>query len=264
MTDQTLLTERSARVVALAKLLRSAGRRKANQFLVEGFNAVSEAIANNVVSSLYATCEAAERYQELLAGRPITLIDNKAAAKLTDMVSTTGLFAVADLVDCELSTLLATAPTLLAVPVEMSDPGNVGTIIRLSDAMGADGVILAGDSVDPHNPKAVRASAGSIFHLPISRPGNIHETLDLLVAQGISLVATAASGEIDLTEAGAVLTQPTAWLWGNEAHGLPSDVLERANQVIRIPIYGRAESLNIATAAAITLYESRRHRPKIT
>jgi TrmH family RNA methyltransferase len=142
----------------------------------------------------------------------------------------------------------------------MAEPGNAGTIIRVADAAGADSVVLLGDSVDPHNGKCVRASAGSVFHLPIARERSIEDGIDALRRAGLTVVATAADGEVDLDDADELLQQPTAWLFGNEAHGLSLPVAQAADHRIRIPIHGRAESLNLATAAALCLYASARVR----
>ncbi|OOL26596.1 RNA methyltransferase, partial [Rhodococcus rhodochrous] len=112
--------------------------------------------------------------------------------------------------------------------------------------------------VDPHNGKCVRASAGSVFHLPVARERDTGTVLDALAAAGLQVLATAADGEVDLDEADELLAAPTAWLFGNEAHGLDPAVAARADHRVRIPIRGRAESLNLATAASICLYASAR------
>lgn len=149
-------------------------------------------------------------------------------------------------------------PLMLAIPVGISDPGNAGTLIRVADAVGANGVVLAGDSVDPHNGKCVRACAGSLFHVPVARERDIDAVLAALAASGIRVLATTARGEVDLDDADEILSGPVAWLFGNEAHGLDPAVAARADHRIRIPIHGRAESLNLAAAAAICLYAGAR------
>ncbi|MQY21141.1 TrmH family RNA methyltransferase [Nocardia macrotermitis] len=149
-------------------------------------------------------------------------------------------------------------PLMLAVPVGISDPGNAGTLIRVADAVGANAVVLAGDSVDPHNGKCVRACAGSLFHVPIARERDIDTVLAGLAASGIKVLATTARGEVDLDDADELLSGPVAWLFGNEAHGLAPEIAARADHRIRIPIHGRAESLNLAAAAAICLYAGAR------
>ena len=161
----------------------------------------------------------------------------------------------------DVSEVIATGPRLVAVLVETNDPGNAGTIIRLADAAGADAVIFAGESVDPFNPKAVRASTGSLFHLPVARAADVFALVTALSEAGLSVLATtgaAANTDLDKATDDGILDLPTAWLFGSEAHGLPADVIAVADESINVPIYGAAESLNLATAAAICLYASAR------
>ncbi len=161
-------------------------------------------------------------------------------------------------VEAAVTELLSASPRLIAVLVENSDPGNAGTVIRLADAAGADGVIVAGEAVDPWGPKAVRASAGSIFHLPVVRAADPGTLPAVLRRAGLAVVATTGAAEVDLDAArdAGTLAAPTAWLFGSEAHGLPAELLSAADTAIRVPIHGRAESLNLATAAAVCLYAS--------
>lgn len=251
-------TERTPRVVAARKLLRRAGRDRAGRFLVEGPQAVRAALLAGPVRELFATSAAAERYPEL---GPVSLITESAAAALSDTMTPQGLLAVCDQVDVPLEQALGGAPRLVAVLAGAADPGNAGTVIRVADAAGAGAVVLAGDAVDPHNGKCVRASAGSLFHLPIARHRDVAEVLAAARAAGLSLLAADASGELDLHAADEVLTGRVAWIFGDEAHGLRAEVAAAADHRVRIPIHGRAESLNLATAAAICLYASARaHR----
>jgi TrmH family RNA methyltransferase len=142
----------------------------------------------------------------------------------------------------------------VAALVEPRDPGNVGTILRTADAAGADAVIVCGEAVDVYNGKAVRASAGSLFHLPVVVGIDVSD----LSGTGLTLLATSGQGDTDLDtlidEGG--LAAPTVWLFGTEAHGLPDATLKLADRAVRVPIYGRAESLNLAAAAAVCLYAS--------
>jgi TrmH family RNA methyltransferase len=148
---------------------------------------------------------------------------------------------------------LPSASRLIAVGVDVRDPGNAGSIVRAADAAGADAVIFAGDSVDPQNPKAVRATVGSLFHLPVIVDRDTSAVLAALRSSGLTLLAADGGGEADLF--GTDLSVRTAWLFGNEAHGL-GDVAASADTRVAIPIYGRAESLNLASAAAVCLYAS--------
>ncbi len=262
------LTERSSRIVAAHRLLRRSRRMQTGEFLADGAQAVREAVAAEraqpgTVHEVYVTEAAAGRHVEIVraafaAGIAVTQVTDRAAAALSDAVTPQGLTARCVLPGGDPLPLLAITPRLLAVLVEASDPGNAGTVIRLSDAAGADGVILAGDAVDPWGPKAVRASAGSIFHLPVTRASDARALVDQLSAAGLSVLATTPSADLDLdaAAAGGILDLPTAWLFGSESHGLPDDVVGAADAAIRVPIHGRAESLNLATAAAICLYAS--------
>lgn len=232
---------------------------------MEGAQAVREALAHGHVHELFATEAAAGRHPDLVGGARTTIVTDRAAASLSDTVTPQGIVAVCALLDVPVAEALRDRPRLVAVCVDIADPGNAGTIVRVADAAGAGAVLLAGDTVDPHNGKAVRASTGSIFHLPIARDRDAGAVLDACRAAGLTLLVADGHGELDLHEpdAEALLGGPVAWVFGSEAHGVPSAVAGRADHRVRVPIHGRAESLNLATAAAICLYASvaaARHR----
>jgi RNA methyltransferase, TrmH family len=151
---------------------------------------------------------------------------------------------------------LAGAPRLIAVAVGIAEPGNAGTLIRVADAMAADAVVLAGHSVDPYNGKCLRASAGSIFSIPVVIEADATAAVTAVSEAGLQVLATTVDGEVGLDTAD--LARPTAWLFGPEAHGLPVDVADIATHRVHIPMPGSAESLNVASAAAICLYQSAR------
>jgi RNA methyltransferase, TrmH family len=230
---------------------------------VEGAQAVREAVRHARVHELFVTNAAADRHPDLVeaagaAGARISLVTDKAAAALSDTVTPQGLVAVCDLLDVPVADALGEHPLLVAVCAGITDPGNAGTVIRVADAAGADAVLLAGDTVDPHNGKAVRASTGSVFHLPLGRDRDAAAVLDACAAAGLTLLVADAAGELDLHDpaSDAVLAGPVAWVFGGEAHGVPANLAARADHRVRIPIHGRAESLNLATAAAVCLYAS--------
>ncbi len=254
-----MLSDSNARLAAARRLTRRQVRRETGLFLAEGAPAVREALAREgTVQQLFATAAAAARNPQLCAGADE--ISEKAAAGLSETVTPQGVVAVCRLSQPTLPELLAPAPRLLAVLVEPNDPGNVGTIIRTADAAGADAVVVAG-GVDPYNGKAVRATAGSLFHLPVVEvPPDGGGLLAQLHDAGLTTLATTGAGSVDLDELGEAggLAAPTAWLFGTEAHGLPAPLLEAARHRVRVPIYGRAESLNLASAAAVCLYASAR------
>lgn len=191
---------------------------------------------------------------------PVHTVTERAAAGLSETVTPQGLVAVCDLPDISLDSALPERPRLVAVLVGVADPGNAGTVVRVADAAGADAVLFAGDTVDVFNGKAVRASTGSLFHLPIARERDVPAALDACRAAGLRLVGADGNATVDLDEAdrSGDLAQPTAWVFGSEAHGLADPVLTRLDTALRVPIHGRAESLNLATATAVCLYASAR------
>jgi RNA methyltransferase, TrmH family len=192
----------------------------------------------------------------MLVDVPVHLVTERAAKALSDTVTPVGLVAVCSVPDVALADVIANRPRLVAVAVEISEPGNAGTLIRIADAMGADAVVLAANSVDPYNGKCLRASAGSIFSIPVITEPDGLRAVSTLAEAGLQVLATTVDGEVSLDEAD--LSGPTAWLFGPEAHGLPADLAARATHRVRIPMPGHAESLNVASAAAICLYQSAR------
>jgi TrmH family RNA methyltransferase len=265
-----LLGPRSGRVAGARKLLRRSARRDQGLFLLEGPSAVSAALEAGLVRELFATPAAAERHQSLLAvaaaaGVSCRFIADDAAGALSETVTPQGLIAVAPLPRVSLPEALS-APSrmpgarVVVVLVEARDPGNAGTVIRTADAAGADLVVLSGESVDPWSGKCVRASAGSVLHLPIVDGVTPDEVLAALRDANCRIVATDGRGTTELYSPAAheILTGDHAWLFGNEAHGLAPSLTQTADISVRVPVYGQAESLNLAAAAAVCLYESAR------
>jgi RNA methyltransferase, TrmH family len=190
-------------------------------------------------------------------GVPVTLVDDRALASLAEAVTPAGVVAVCRFVDVPL--VDAVRGDLVAICADVRDPGNAGTVVRTADAAGAAGVVLAGQSVDLYNPKTLRASAGSALHLPVAVEPDPVRAVEAARAAGLTVLAADGAGEADLHGLPVdLLAAPTAWLFGNEAWGLPDDLAALADHRVRIPIHGRAESLNLATAAALCLYESAR------
>jgi len=258
------LTTGSSRVKEARKLSRRSVRAERRLFLADGPKAVEAALTvDGCVVEVFATVEATRQYADLVAAAPAWVpVDDRALASLSDSVTPAGVVAVCHFLDVPLATVVevraqrASKPRLLAVLADVRDPGNAGTVIRTADAAGAGGVVLAGSSVDLHNPKTVRASVGSVFHLPIAVASDAAESVRAAQRGGLVVLAADGAGEVDLYEAGDLLAAPTAWLFGNEAWGLPPEVAALADHRIRIPIHGRAESLNLSTAAALCLYAS--------
>jgi TrmH family RNA methyltransferase len=281
------------RVKAVRALATRAGRRRAGRYLVEGPQAVREAVraAPHLVRDVYLTAESADRYAEVVAAaQDAGLYLHLGEPEVLDAMSpdAQGVLAVADapggsaapagqplvgpLGAGALEAVLATRPTLVALLARVRDPGNAGTVVRVADAAGADAVVIAGESVEATNPKVVRSTAGSLFHLPVVAGVPVEDAVAALRAAGLAVLAADGTGELDLDDLqdaaargeatpGADLRAPTAWLFGNEAWGLPPEDRDRADAVVRVPLRGRAESLNLGTAAAVCLYaSSRAHR----
>jgi RNA methyltransferase, TrmH family len=238
---------------------------------------VSEALAMGApVTDLFVTAPAQSRHATLVAdaadaGVSVQVVSGEVMSELAQTVTPQGLLAVCGFIDVPLATVTApergTAPTLVAVLANVRDPGNAGTVLRTADAAGADAVVFSDASVDPYNGKCVRASAGSLFHLPVTAlSGGAQPEPVLRLPQAIAelrragLAVIAADGRsgrtLDDPRAREMLRGPTAWLFGNEAWGLPPEVLDLADSSLAVPIYGKAESLNLATAAAVCLYAS--------
>ena len=187
-------------------------------------------------------------------------VTERAAKALSETVTPSGLVAVCRLPATGLDEVLAGQPGLVVVAVDLSEPGNAGTLIRLSDAMGAAAVVFAGHSVDPYNGKCLRSSAGSIFALPVIVEPDTAVVAARLRSSGLQVLATTLDGELSLDDTGTLLSASTAWLFGGEAHGLSTEVAALADHRVRIPMSGGAESLNVAAAAAICLYQSAQAR----
>jgi len=257
------LTSRSGRVKAARRLVRRPARAEHRLFLAEGPQAVREALdVPGCVREVFAVTGATPDLAAAAADAGVAwhLVDDAALALLAETVHPQGVVAVCGFLDVPAAEVLASAPRLLALCADVRDPGNAGTVIRCADAAGADGVLLTGQSVDPYNGKAVRASVGSLFHLPLALTPRTTDTVDAVRSAGLMVLAADGAGEVDLDDAidDGLLTRPTAWLFGNEAHGLTDEVAALADHRVRIPIHGRAESLNLATAAAVCLYASAR------
>jgi TrmH family RNA methyltransferase len=240
------------------KLSRRSERSERRLFLAEGRNAVEAALQADCVVEVFARPHQHHALPAIPDRVPVTWVDERALASLADAVTPAGVVALCRFVDVPLTAALAGA--LAVICADVRDPGNAGTVLRCADAAGADGVVLAGKSVDLYNPKTLRASAGSAFHLPVAVARDAPAAVGAARAAGFTVLAADGAGEVDLFAAGPLLTGPTAWLFGNEAWGLPPHLAALADHRVAIPIHGRAESLNLATAAALCLYESVRAR----
>lgn len=255
---------RSPRVRAVAKLAQRDARSETGLFLLEGPQAVSEALAYRpeLVMEFFATPTALERHPAIAetaaaVGLDVEFVTEAVLTAMADTVTPQGIVAVCRQFPTSLRELLGDGPRLIAILEEVRDPGNAGTIIRAADAAGADGVILTGRSVDLYNPKLVRSTTGSLFHMPVATGQELSNVLDRVRRAGLQVLAADIRGErLPEARADGTLAKPTAWLFGNEARGLSPEQVDLADRSITVPIYGKAESMNLATAASVCLYES--------
>ncbi|HEV7949674.1 MAG TPA: RNA methyltransferase [Glaciihabitans sp.] len=255
---------RSPRVRAVAKLAKRDARLETGLFLLEGPQAVAEALTfrPELVVELYATPTALDRYTDIAqtavdAGVDVEFVSEQVLESMADTVTPQGLVAVCHQFPTSLKDILADGPKLIAILEEVRDPGNAGTIIRAADAAGADAVILTGRSVDLYNPKVVRATTGSLFHLPVAVGIELESVIERVKSAGLTILAADIKGDDLLTaRRDGALSGPTAWLFGNEARGLSTEHFALADRAVAVPIYGHAESMNLATAASVCLYES--------
>jgi TrmH family RNA methyltransferase len=265
----------SPRFKAARRLAKRAFRQRERAFLVEGPQAVAEAFRCGAhLTDLFVTVPARSRHHDLVtamagASIPVHVVSGEVMDELAQTVTPQGLLAVCGFVDVPLTDerlwgrpadTAEPAPSLVALLANVRDPGNAGTVLRTADAAGAQAVIFADASVDPYNGKCVRASAGSLFHLPVVAGARLEDAVVTMRDAGLRIVAAdgRAGRSLDDPDVRARLAEPTAWMFGNEAWGLPPELVALADEPVAVPIYGRAESLNLAAAAAVCLYASAR------
>jgi RNA methyltransferase, TrmH family len=259
-----LTSTRNPKVASAARLRKRAFREEDRCFLVEGAQAVVEALDAGKLSVLFS----AEELDPLLVrarqeGVQAHHVTEDVVRHLTSTVTPQPVVGIAPFVDADPAGVLDAAfggggGACVAILHEVRDPGNAGTVLRSADAVGAAGVVFSESSVDVYNPKTVRSSAGSVFHLPIVRGVPTRVAVDDARRRGATVLAMAAHGGADLFRTD--LSGPVAFVFGNEAHGLPSDVLDGADVTVSVPHTGRAESLNLAAAATVCLFEWQRRR----
>lgn len=246
------------------RLLRRKDRRSSGRFLAEGRQVVREALGSAGAAELVLVAQdAVDTHQDLLgaavrAGVEVVSVATDDFSTLTDTVTTQGVLAQCRRVDVDLDRGWSADPRLVVLCDQVRDPGNLGTVIRCADAFGADAVLVSGDAVDVYNPKTVRASTGSLFHLPIVVDVDLFAAVDAARATGLQVFGAdgSASETIDDLSRSGELARPTLWVLGNEAWGIPQERAAVLDRLVALPIYGRAESLNLSTAAAVLLYAS--------
>ena len=264
-----LANPRSERVKAVKALSKRPVRERTGRFAVEGPQGVREAVrwAAPRVRDVYLTSEALGRYADDIAGPAraaglrVHEVTPEVLVAMAETDAPQGALAVVDTAAGELGAVLDAGPRLLVLLTHVRDPGNAGTVIRGADAAGADAVLVSEASVDVHSSKVVRSTAGSLFHLPVVTGLDVVATLQRLREHGIRTLAADGSGITLLPDAD--LSVPHCWVMGNEAWGLDEAVRDACDDVVRVPIHGRAESLNLAMAATVCLYASAgQHDPR--
>jgi TrmH family RNA methyltransferase len=255
---------RSPRVRAVAKLAKKSRRHEADLFLVEGPQSVREALSHQPdrVVDVFMTEPAQSKHAELVdaarqAGLGVETVTDEVLGQMADTSTPQGVVAVHQMSTPSLQQVLDRQPRLVVALDRVSDPGNAGTIIRVAVAAGADAVVVTDESVDIFNPKVVRSTTGSIFHLPIATSPTVADLIPSLSQAGLQVLAADTSGDFlpEVAEEGS-LAQPTAWVFGNEAHGLDESTLAAVDRVVSVPQFGPVESMNLATAAAVCIFQS--------
>jgi TrmH family RNA methyltransferase len=257
-----LIDPKAAKVRGVAKLTKKDARSSTGLFLLEGPQGLKEALDRpKLIVELYATEDATQRYPDLFeraenARILVQLVSETVLKALTDTTTPQGVVAVCEQLDVTLQDIISAKPRLVALLANIRDPGNAGTVLRAADASGADAVIFSSNSVDVYNPKVVRSTTGSLFHLPFAVDIEIDEAISALKAAGLQVFAANGGGQDIPSLPDDTLAQPTAWVFGNEAWGFEQSTLDQVDREVAVPIYGAAESLNLATAASICLYAS--------
>ncbi len=261
----TIRSAQNPRVKQWAELLSRKGRDKIGRFMIEGLHLVEEALSSeSMPETLVYTAERFDVVSPLLrkakaAGVECVPVTEQVLAKCTDTQTPQPVFAVVPKLPWRPADLMkASLPDGLVVVIDgIQDPGNLGTIIRSADAVGATGVLLGKGTVDLYNPKTVRSTMGSLFHLPIAQ-GDLGEWLPQAAAAGIQVASTSLAGAVPLYDCD--FRPPTWFVIGNEGQGVSPEVDRLASQRVLIPMAGRAESLNAAMAATVVLFEAMRQR----
>lgn len=264
LPEQGPTSIRSARVTAIRRLANRSFRQKVGRFLAEGPQVVREAVRcrPDVVDEVLIVDDMSDggparrvAVEAEDAGLRVTWVEPRVLLAMTETVHPQGVAAVCSYLDRPAGEILRESrPAVLLDRV--ADPGNAGTILRTADAAGAHGVIFSAGSVDPYNGKCVRSSAGSLFHVPLAAGADPLECIGLAQERGTTVLATTPRGEVSLFDPPVreALRGRVMWVFGSEAHGVGDEPCARADLRVAIPMPGRAESLNLAVAAALCLY----------
>jgi RNA methyltransferase, TrmH family len=252
--DEVITSVRNQRVREAAALSRRRERRARGCHLAEGPNAVGEALDAGVVLELFTTEQEAGTL-EVPVGVPVRVVADHVMDRLAEASTPQGLVAVARTTTVALQQVIGRG--LLVVLHEVADPGNAGTIVRTADAVGAAAVVATSGTVDLFSPKAIRAAVGSTYHLPVVVAVDLEEVARACREVGQPLLGLDAEGEASVFDL-ETRPAPLGLVLGNEAHGLPETAAALLDGAVAIPRWGRAESLNVGAAAAVSLYAAAR------
>jgi len=266
MPPRLIQSKQNARLKELRRAFLKPGREAKGLAAIEGLNLLEEALRAQLhVPTVFLAQDADSQLDGLAlpATTEVLLVPRALLDSALQTETPQPVAALVEIPDWTLAHILgpARSPTLILLLAGLQDPGNLGTILRSAEAFGATGILALPGTVSPWNPKAVRASAGSIFRLPFL-PITADESFTALREAGVRILTTTvhAAQPIDLVD----LTGPIAFLIGNEGNGVPSDLAAHADLVITIPCPGPVESLNAAVAASILLYEASRQCQAVT
>lgn len=238
---------------------RARARKDSRQFVAEGFRMVSEAPADRIVSiyasETFARCNSG--YMSTIQVPYETVSDN-VFAQMSDTRTPQGILAVIKMAEYEIGDIIAHDNGLYVIVENLQDPGNLGTIIRMSEAAGVDGIIMSPNTVDIYNPKTIRSTMGSLYRVPFVYADDFAGTLEQMKSKGVELYAAHLEGSVEYTEPD--YTKASAFVIGNEGNGLTDAVTNICSNRIRIPMAGKVESLNAAIAASVLTFEAARQR----
>lgn len=231
-------------------------REKERQFLVEGARAVDEAFKKGLkVSDVVVSQSFLSHQPDALASHNlpyVSLVDDRDFHELCTTASSAGIIAVAEMPNYQIKELFKGDQTLIVIANSLQDPGNLGTIVRTALAANATGVILTKGTVDPFNPKVVRAAAGALFAMPMLWDFTFTQAVDLLRDSGVQVIACDVSGTQTIFD--AALDGPLALIVGNEGNGFSAGELEQVDNIISIPMNPKSESLNVAVSVGVVLF----------
>ena len=251
-------------VKAAAELKQKKYRTQNGLYLAEGLRTAVEAVAYKAVETLFYVATDDDRTMRLLEDAAmqnikLVCVNENVMKKIADTETPQGIIAVCKMRQSKLETLLASGKMLLVLD-RVGDPGNIGTMLRTADAAGIGGLVLLKGCADIYAPKTVRSSMGSLFHIPVLSGVSEQEFVSAAKKAGYDLLVTCLDGADNLYKAD--LSGRIAFVMGNEAGGVSETLLEKADKRVYIPMAGRAESLNVAMAAGIVMFEALRRKVK--